>query len=95
MTSPVVKMGDINQAGGLLIGPGSLTVLTNGVPTGLIGDRVSAHPPCPDSPAHCSAAVIQGSTTVIAEGRPVVYVGAIDSCGHSRATGSPTVLVGF
>ncbi len=94
MTSPVVRLGDINNAGGSVVGPGSSTVLTNGIPTSLIGDRVSAHPPCPDSPSHCAAVVAQGSGTVLAEGRPVVYVGATDSCGHARATGSSNVLVG-
>ena len=94
MTSPVVRLGDINNAGGAIIGPSASTVLTNGVPTSLIGDRVSAHAPCPRVPSHCAAVVVGGSGTVLAEGRPVVYVGASDSCGHTRSTGSPTVLVG-
>lgn len=94
MTSPVVRLGDINNAGGVAVGPGASTVLTNGTPTSLIGDRVSAHPPCPLSPSHCAAVIVQGSGTVLAEGRPVVYVGATDSCGHARATGSSNVLVG-
>jgi uncharacterized Zn-binding protein involved in type VI secretion len=95
MTSPVVRIGDINNAGGAIIGPSAPTVITNGLPTSVIGDRVSAHAPCPKVPSHCAAFVGQGSATVLAEGRPVVYVGAIDSCGHARATGSPTVITGF
>jgi len=95
MVAPVVRLGDINNAGGAIIGPGALTVLTNGIPTSLIGDRVSAHAPCPFVPSHCGAVVVGGSGTVLAEGRPVVFVGAPDSCGHARATGSPTVLVGI
>lgn len=94
MASPVVRRGDINQAGGAIIGPGASTVLTNGISTSVVGDRVSAHAPCPIIKSHCAAVVVQGSSTVVAEGRPVVYVGAADSCGHSRATGSPTVIVG-
>lgn len=94
MTSPLVRLGDINQAGGAVVSSVASTVLTNGLPTSLIGGSVSAHPPCsPESPAHCSAVVTQASGTVFAEGQPVVYVGAVDSCGHSRATGSPNVLV--
>jgi len=95
MTSPVVRIGDINNAGGAIIGPSAPTVITNGLPTSVIGDRVSAHAPCPLVPSHCAAVVVQGSGTVFAEGRPVVYVGAIDSCGHVRAIGSPTVITGF
>ena len=95
MANFVVRLGDINNAGGSIIGPGAPTVLTNGIPTSTIGDRVSPHAPCPRVPSHCSASVVQGSGTVLAEGRPVVYVGAVDSCGHARATGSPTVLTGF
>jgi len=97
MASPVVRVGDINNAGGAIIGPSAPTVLTNGLPTSVIGDRVSPHAPCPKVPSHCAAFVGQGSGTVLAEGRPVVYVGAIDSCGHVRATGSttPAVITGF
>jgi uncharacterized Zn-binding protein involved in type VI secretion len=95
MASPVVRLGDVNNAGGSILGPSASTVLTNGIPTSLIGDRVSAHAPCPRIPSHCAASVVQGSGTVFAEGRPVVYVGASDSCGHSRASGSSTVITGF
>lgn len=94
MTSPVVRVGDANNAGGVITGPAAATVLTNSIPTSLIGDNVSPHAPCPRVPSHCAAVVTQGSSTVFAEGRPVVYVGATDSCGHTRASGSPTVLVG-
>ena len=95
MATPVVRLFDINIAGGAVTGPGAPTVLTNGLPTSAIGDFVSAHAPCPIIPSHCAAVVAQGSPTVLVQGRPVAYVGAIDSCGHIRATGSPTVLVGI
>lgn len=93
MTSPVVRYGDVNHAGGAIIGPSSPTVLCTGLPASVIGDRVSPHAPCPKVPSHCAAFVAQGSTTVFADGRPVVYVGATDSCGHIRASGDLTVLV--
>ena len=95
MASPVVRLGDINNAGGAITGPGTPTVLTNGIPTSVIFDGVSPHAPCPRIPSHCAAVVVGGSGTVLSEGRPVVFVGAPDSCGHIRATGSPTVLVGI
>jgi len=96
MAAPLlVRLGDINIAGGAVLGPGAPTVLTNGLPTSCIGDFVAPHAPCPKVPSHCAAAVAQGSPTVLANGRPVAYVGAIDSCGHIRATGSPAVFVGI
>lgn len=94
MSTPIVRLGDVNNAGGAVVGPGAPTVLANGIPVSLLGDRVSAHAPCPDVPSHCGAVVAQGSGTVFAESQSVSFVGATESCGHSRATGSPSVLVG-
>ena len=94
MSSPLVRRGDINQTGGAITGPCSSTVFANGRPVSLIGDRVSAHAPCPRIPAHCSASVTAGSGVVFSENQSVAYVGASDSCGHSRSTGSPNVITG-
>lgn len=93
----VVRVGDSNSAGGRIIGPGASTVFVNGSPMSVLGDRITPHPPCgsPGGQAHCAASTVQASATVFAQGRPVVFVGALDSCGHVRVSGSPNVIIGF
>ena len=93
----VVRVGDANGAGGKISGPGASSVLVDGQPVSVLGDQVTPHPPCgrPGGQPHCSATVIEGSGTVTAEGSPIVFVGASDSCGHSRVGGSSTVEVGY
>jgi len=92
----VVRVGDVNSAGGAATS-GIPTVLANGRPVVPPGTGVTAHPCCgaPGCNVHCAASTTLGSTTVLAGGMPVVYVGSPDSCGHSRATGSVTVIVGI
>jgi len=69
---------------------GANSVIVDGVP-------VAVHP-CIISPhgkkKHKHAVTVIGSGTVLAEGKPVVYVGVPETCGHSRVTGSSTVIVG-
>ena len=91
-----VRVGDPNNAGGLVIGPGALSVFINGRPAALSGDRVSPHFCCgkPGCSIHCAAITTIGSTGVFADGRPIVYQGSPDSCGHVRALGSTDVIVG-
>lgn len=91
----VVRVGDANQQGGLAqTGAGS--VLTNNRVTATHPSIITPHPCCGDSgcSAHCSAVTVTGSSTVFAEGKPVVYVTVGDTCGHSRVQGSPDVEVG-
>jgi len=89
----VVRLGDINPAGGK-IGPGVPTVLTAGLPTCIMGSVVTPHPTCPINAMHCLSAPIMGSTTVITSFLPTIYTGVVESCGHFRITGAPTVLIG-
>jgi len=90
-----VRIGDPNSAGGLAVGLGARTVLINGRPACLPGASVTPHPCCgaKGCGAHCRARTTLGSRSVTAEGRPIVYVGSPDSCGHSRALGSSDVMV--
>jgi len=96
MPSMVVRMRDVNSAGGVATS-GVFTVLANGRPVVGPGVSVTAHPCCgaPGCGAHCSARTTLGSPTVLAGGRPIVFVGSPDSCGHPRATGSFDVIVGL
>jgi len=93
MASQAVRLGDINGGGGATM-QGSTKVTVNGRPLCYTGVPVSPHAPCPDVPIHCSARTGKGSTKVLVEGIPVIRVGDVDTCGHSRATGSSNVIIG-
>ena len=91
----VVRKGDINTAGGAAT-RGIPRVLVNGRPVVVPDVKVTPHPCCPLPRCipHCIAVTGQGSTTVFAGGKPIVYEGSPDSCGHPRDTHSPDVNVG-
>jgi len=92
---PVVRINDINQAGGAVTNAHA-NVLANGRPLAKKTSPVTPHPPCsPLDPIHCVATSgTPGSIKVTANGIGLLRVGDRDTCGHSRATGSPNVLVG-
>jgi uncharacterized Zn-binding protein involved in type VI secretion len=91
----VQRVGDLNSGGGVALGPGHTNVLINGRPAAIPFTKFTPHPPCsPKQPQHCSGviAVSGTSTTVKANGKPLVLTGARDSCGtHTRRGGSPNV----
>jgi len=91
----IVRIGDANGAGGVATG-GVPRVIVNGRPISVNGDSVTPHPCCgqPGCAAHCSAVTTLGSSRAIAGGIPIQYIGCPDSCGHSRAQGSPNSIVG-
>ena len=92
----VVRRGDPNSAGGVVVGPCTNSVRVNGRPISLPRDLVTPHPCCPRPGCfkHCVAVTTIGSSSVSAEGKPIIYVGSPDSCGHPRALGSTNVNVG-
>jgi uncharacterized Zn-binding protein involved in type VI secretion len=91
----VQRVGDFNSGGGIAIGPGHNNVLINGRPALIPNTPFTPHPPCsPKAPQHCIGVVaISGtSTSVFANGQPLVLDGGKDSClQHSRTGGSPNV----
>lgn len=92
----IVRQGDSNSAGGLALYPVSRKTIVNGRPLAQPGTMVTPHPCCgaPGCEIHCAATIVgPGSPSVVIEGKPAIPVGAIDSCGHSRITGSPDVLI--
>ena len=85
----VARVGDVDSGGGVVAtGVGSVTV--NGAPIAVVGSVITPHH---RKPTHHAVAAV-GSSTVTAGGIPVNYLGAPDSCGHVRASGSPDVSVG-
>jgi uncharacterized Zn-binding protein involved in type VI secretion len=91
---PAVRIGDPNEAGGLAMSPGARSVLINGRPACITGTSVSPHLPCPVMKIHCRAKTTLGSRSVTAEGKPIVYVGSLDTCFDPRVLGSLNVIVG-
>lgn len=90
----VQRVGDASNGGGIAVGPGHNNVLINGRPALIPSTPFTPHIGCnPKNPIHCFGvvAVSGNSATVRANGIPLVLTGAKDSCGHSRAMGSPDV----
>lgn len=89
----ISRKGDTNQEGGAIM-RGAGTVFANGKPVGLHVSKITSHAPWgrPHGP-HEAATTTSGSSTVFAEGVPVLKVGSGNSCGHSIVKGSPDVNV--
>jgi uncharacterized Zn-binding protein involved in type VI secretion len=79
----VVRMGDINSAGGAVIGSTAGTVFVNGQLCAVIGSLISSHEPYgPPHPPHEAATITTGNNTVIVEGQPIAIQGSNNTCGH-------------
>jgi uncharacterized Zn-binding protein involved in type VI secretion len=90
----VSRLSDINSAGGSVDGGVANSVLCEGQPVAVVGSSLSPDSDClPIGMPHCSPVIVQGSSTVFAEGIPVAFVGSANDCGHSMATGASTVFV--
>ena len=80
-----------NGGGGLIMGPGSVTVFCNDQKVSLVGDGLATH----GEPPHTSGSslVANGASTVFCEGKPVtVATISIASCAHPITPGSSTVF---
>ena len=86
---PAITRVGTNQAGGVITGPGAPTVKAEGARVSLKGDKVAAH----GKPPHASPVMVGSSSTVFANGKPVVRAGDDASCGHA-ANGASTVFAG-
>lgn len=92
----VCRVGDQNSAGGVIL-TGDPTVLVNGRPIATTGAKVSPHFCCGSKgcpPTHCHASTTSTNSTVLVGGKPVVIVGSLDTCVHSRTAGSNDVIIG-
>jgi len=92
----VCRVGDRNAAGGVILN-GEATVLVNNRPVAVLGARVTPHPCCGQKgcpPTHCAASTTSSNGTVLVNGKPIVTLGDVDTCGHSRVGGSADVIVG-
>lgn len=90
------RMSDCNTAGGCITSIPQSTVFANNLLVCVDGSIGTSHPPCSnDNRVHCQGNWITttGGPTVFAENIPVNKTGDPDSCGHTRATGSPNVFL--
>ena len=95
-TRPVQRMGDINSGGGVGI-LGHFNITVNGRPMLKFMSPVTPHPCCgfPGCEIHCFAlAAFPGSTSVTANGVPVLRDFDVDTCFHPRILGSFDVVCG-
>ena len=89
----ISRQGDTNQTGGAIM-RGASTVFANGIPVGLHTSQISDHAPYGKRTGqHRAASTTDGSSTVVAEGSPVLKIGSGNSCGHSIVGGSSDVFV--
>jgi uncharacterized Zn-binding protein involved in type VI secretion len=94
MGKGIQRVGDPNSGGGIAVGPGHNNVLINGRPALIPATPFTPHIGCnPKVPIHCVGvvAVTGTSTSVFANGIPLVLDGGKDSCQHARTLGSPDV----
>lgn len=81
-----------DSAGAIISGPGVSSVKVNGSTISVLGDNVTPHNP-DDTPHKNGPVMVSASSTVFANGIPVVRAGDSASCGHS-ASGSGNVNIG-
>jgi uncharacterized Zn-binding protein involved in type VI secretion len=83
------RVTDVSTHGGVVIGPGVLTVLIGGLPAAVLGDMhgcaIPTHPPTP---------IVRGSTSVLIGGIPAARAGDSTGCSAAVAIGVPTVIIG-
>jgi len=85
MGRAIVRVGDKNSGGGAVIS-GSQTVKMNGRAIALDGSPVTCHNPNNGPHVHAQCRASEYGITI--EGRRVIYVGDVDTCGHVRIEGS-------
>jgi uncharacterized Zn-binding protein involved in type VI secretion len=87
-----VRVGDLSNHGGTILGPGVSNVLIGGKPSAVAGDsHVCALPPIGHQPTASIFPI--GSTTVLIGGRPAVRTTDTCLCGAMAAIGEPTVMI--
>lgn len=84
MGKKLVRVGDVNDAGGRVLS-GNSTLRVNNRDVAVDGSPVSGHGRGPHSSPRCRASV----TSVQVQGKRLIWQGDVDTCGHRRRPGSP------
>jgi len=82
------RQGDANTAGAPVTSTLQQTVFANNALVSVDGSSVADH----GRRKHDAPVTANGSSTVFINGIPVNKSGDADTCGHTRATGSPDVF---
>ncbi|MEG3437613.1 PAAR domain-containing protein [Pannus brasiliensis CCIBt3594] len=89
---PAVRVGDISNHGGTIVGPGVSNVLIGGKPAAVVGDsHLCALPPSGHQPT--ASIFPAGSAKVLIGGRPALRTTDACICGAMAAVGEPTVMI--
>lgn len=87
-----VRVGDLTNHGGVVLGPGVPTVSIGGMPAAVMGDT---HVCAIVTPGHVpSSPFVAGSATVLIGGKPALRTTDLCGCGAMAAVGCPTVIIG-
>lgn len=92
---PAQRMGDANNAGGVITSIPQSTVYINGRLAAVNGSIGTTHPPGPKVTRHNRGVwrTSGGSSNVFINGIPVNFTGNPDSCSHVRVGGSGNVNI--
>ena len=85
----IQRQGDSNTAGAPVTSTLQQTVFANNSLVSVDGSSVADH----GQRKHDTPVTANGSSTVFINGIPVNKSGDADTCGHTRAAGSPDVFV--
>jgi len=87
---PGIARVNTDIAGGLIVGPGSSTMVVDGKPVSFIGDVVSTHG---NSPHTSPSLIAGGSTTMLVDGQIPAMQGSQAACGHTVSPGSSKMII--
>ena len=90
MGRQIVRVGDVNSGGGIVIS-GEPSVRLNGLDIALDGSPVTPHPHPRGATQHDHAHCVATEQNIKVKGKRIIFVGDVDSCGHTRIQGSPDV----
>jgi uncharacterized Zn-binding protein involved in type VI secretion len=86
-----VRVGDITNHGGTVVGPGCPTVMIGGMPAAVALDNHV----CPIQPGHPPTSPFPvGSVTVMIGGKPALRTTDLSGCGAMAVMGCLTVNIG-
>lgn len=87
---PGIARVNTDIAGGVIVGPGSSTMLVDGKPVSFIGDVVATHG---NSPHNSPTLVAGGASTIVVDGEIPAMQRSQAACGHTVSPGSSKMIV--
>ncbi|HEU5486935.1 MAG TPA: PAAR domain-containing protein [Microlunatus sp.] len=89
---PAARVSDPTGHPGVILPPGSPTVLIGGLPAARVGDQHACS--FPGTPPHPPSPIVgPGSPTVLIGGMPAARMGDLTGCGAPIISGCPTVMI--